>query len=1106
MAIYHLSSKFIGRAAGRSAVEAAAYRHAAKMVDERKMQTVSYQSKSNVAHAEVALPRDVPSWITNKLAGKGSDQQSEALWNAVEKFEKRKDAQLCRETVIALPKELSAEQNIELAREFVASLTDRGQVADWAFHNEPGNPHVHIMTTLRPLTEDGFGPKRIAVLDENGQPLKYSDGKRTRGVYTLFNGEKDDLKAERALWQDLANAHLLKHGHSETIDHRSFADRGIEIVPTVHKGPVEKYSEEFGEERSSQLERIEEQNTALLTERPEILLDQLTENMSVFDADDIARKVHTYVQDANAFQGILAQLVNSDELVRLSEEVKEGGQTVKAKYTTRSMIELERGMADRALSMKSNHSHQVNAKRVQASIKKAVEGESYQLSDQQAAAVEAITGPQQLASIVGLAGAGKSTLLKAANLAWKAQGYNPIGLSLAGKAVDELEKSSGIEGRTIASLEYRLKHGMQTITSSDVLVVDEAGMVGSKQLDKLLRAAQAAGAKVVLVGDYDQLPAINAGAAFRAVVERTGYYEVSEIHRQSAGWMKQASLDFARGNIKEALGAYQDNLAIGGFSRQDEAFDALAADFATKHKSGEMTLALAHSNKTVQELNDRIRSNLKQSGDIGQGFKFETAKSIEDRREDRAANQGQTPRGADYRYDFGEGDRIVFLQNDTIDGVKVRNGQLGRVTSAKEGHMTVELENGDRVAFGQDRYNHISHGFAVTIYKSQGVTVDNTLVLAQRSMTQNLAYVAMTRHKKSAQMYYGEMSFPRKLFKGGIIEALSRPAAKSTTLDYENEIDYQAAVGFGQRRGFNPSNTIIDQMKAFTRRQALKLAKLGERLLKAAPTMTRSAESAQQTPEAARKGPWDRPEPQWIVAPETSFGRTAEEMAQLSALKDEGFLQAEAQGRASLGTAFKDVDKIMTKYMPSITDASIGNHAFKDGLSDKYESYGELHGRKGLTASRADRAARDSAIKASRGTRKALLDMKQSYQVAYGKALARINTARKTAEVGIPELSKNADQTLKRLYSLEGEQFHKVKNNSAADIAEINAFTKAVQNRFGQHHVIFGDRQKELTDEQAAHLPILNMHKNQIKWAQIVADKVEFTLEKSLTRKPELKL
>ena len=843
MAIYHYSSKMISRANGSSAVAAAAYRHAAKMQNEREMRTVSYENKGNVAHTEVAVPEDAPRWLTDKLAGKTADQQSEILWNAVEKFERRKDAQLSRETVVALPKELTREQNIEVAREFVSSLTKRGQVADWAFHDEPDNPHIHIMTTLRPLTQDGFGAKRVPLLDDKGEVVRSGAGKQTRDgenknsriVSVQWNGAKDDLKAERAQWQDVANAHLLKHGHSETIDHRSFEDRGIELEPTIHRGPAEEVEKRVaGNERVAKINEIAAQNTALLMEQPHILLDQLTENMSVFDADDIARKVHTYVQDATAFQGILARLVNSEALVRLSEEVKEAGQTVKAKYTTRGMIELERGMADRALGMAANHSHQVSAKRVERAITAAVKDEDYSLSEQQAGAVHSITGPQQLASIVGLAGAGKSTLLKAANPAWKEQGYNPIGLSLAGKAVDELEKSSGIEGRTIASLEYRLKHGMQTITEKDVLVVDEAGMVGSRQLDRLLATAQAAGAKVVLVGDYDQLPAISAGAAFRAIVERTGYYEVSEIHRQSAAWMKQASLDFARGNIKEALSAYRDNLAIGGFKLQDEAMDALAADFAEKHLSGEMTLGLAHSNKMVQELNDRIRSNLKGQGAIGESFKFETAKSIED----RAADKGG-PADADYRYDFGEGDRIVFLQNDKIDGVKVRNGQLGRVTEAKDGHLAVELENGARVAFGQDRYNHIAHGFAVTIYKSQGVTVDNTLVLAQRSMTQNLAYVAMTRHKKSAQMYYGEKSFPRTIFKGGIVEALSRPAAKSTTLDYEGGINYQAAVGFGQRRGFNPSNTIYDQMKAFTRRQVEKLSKLGERLLKAAPSLTR---------------------------------------------------------------------------------------------------------------------------------------------------------------------------------------------------------------------------------------------------------------------------
>ena len=1112
MAIYHLSAQIISRGGGRSAVAAAAYRHATQMYAERTGQSFSYASKHDVAHVEIMLPDETPEWLRTAIDGRDTNGASEAIWNAVELFEKRVDAQLAREVEVALPIEFTAKENLDTVREFAQRFTDNGQIVDFAFHNKAGNPHVHIMLTMRPLTEDGFGKKKVPVRDHRGEIVREGQGDKRRIKYRNFAGQKDTLLQEREAWAGIVNRRLLEKGINQQIDHRSFEDRGIDLEPTQHRGLFADAVKDKGIERDSltREQEISRKNAEILQARPELIWDMITAKKSVFDADDIAKALVTCVQDGEDFLALHPRLVNSDELVRLSEEVKQGRETVKAKYTTRSMIELERGMANRALGMKGSHTHQVSAKRVQAAIKTAVEGESYQLSEQQAGAVHSITGPQQLASIVGLAGAGKSTLLKAANLAWKAQGYNPIGLSLAGKAVDELEKSSGIEGRTIASLEYRLKHGMQTITEKDVLVVDEAGMVGSKQLDKLLSTAQAAGAKVVLVGDYDQLPAISAGAAFRAIVERTGYYEVSEIHRQSAAWMKQASLDFARGNIKEALGAYQDNLAIGGFKLQDEAFDALAADFVTKHTSGEMTLALAHSNKTVQELNDRIRKTLKQSGDIGQGFKFETAKSIEAKkieegREDKATNQGQTPKGADYRYDFGEGDRIVFLQNDTIDGVKVRNGQLGRVTSAKEGHLAVELENGERVAFGQDRYNHISHGFAVTIYKSQGATVDNTLVLAQRSMTQNLAYVAMTRHKKSAQMYYGQASFPRTKFKGGIVEALSRPAAKSTTLDYEGTIDYQAAVGFGQRRGFNPSNTIIDQMKAFTRRQVEKLAKLGERLLKAAPTMTRSAESVQQTPEAARKGPWDRPEPQWLVAPETSFGRSAEEMAQVSALKDEGFLQAEEQGRASLGEAFKDADKIVAKYMPSITNASIGNHDFKDGLSDKYESYGELHGRKGLTASRADRASREAAIKASRGTLRALRDMKKAYQTAYGRALSRIETARKRAVIGIPALSKSADRMLKTLYSLEGDQFDKALSENPLDVKEIEAFQALIKKRFGNRIVLFGDRQSELTDEQMSHMDILIAHEKQIKRAFSVIAQIETRLyERGIKLSPKL--
>ena len=943
MAIYHLSAQIISRGAGRSAVAAAAYRHATQMYAERTGQSFSYASKHDVAHTEIMLPDETPEWLRTAIDGRDTNGVSEAIWNAVELFEKRSDAQLAREVEVALPVEFTAEENLDTVREFAKRFTDNGQIVDFAFHNKAGNPHVHMMLTMRPLTQDGFGRKKVPVLDEWGEIVREGQGDKRRIKYRNFAGQKDTLMLEREAWAGIVNRRLLEKGIDQQIDHRSFEDRGIELEPTQHRGLFADAVKDKGIERDSltREHEISAKNVELLSENPELIWDAIADKKSVFDADDIARALATRVQDREGFLTLLPRLVNSDALVRLTEEVKEGGQTVKAKYTTRGMIELERGMADRALGMAANHTHQVSSKRVEKAIIEAVKGEGYQLSEQQAGAVHSITGPQQLASIVGLAGAGKSTLLKAANLAWKEQGYNPIGLSLAGKAVDELEKSSGIEGRTIASLEYRLKHGMQTITEKDVLVVDEAGMVGSRQLDRLLATAQAAGAKVVLVGDYDQLPAISAGAAFRAIVERTGYFEVSEIHRQSAKWMKQASLDFARGNIGKALGAYQENLAIGGFKLQDEAMDALAADFAEKHLTGEMTLALAHSNKMVQELNDRIRTNLKSSGEIGQGHKFETAKSIEDRREDAAANQGRTPEGADYRYDFGEGDRIVFLQNDTIDGVKVRNGQLGKIIDAKEGAMSVELENGTRVSFDQDRYNHISHGFAVTIYKSQGVTVDNTLVLAQRSMTQNLAYVSMTRHKKSAQMYYGVKSFPHSIFKGGIVEALSRPAAKSTTLDYEDSLDYRAAVGFGQRRGLNPSNTIASQMKAFTRKQLAKLKDLGERLLKAAPSMTRSQTQGRgqgaKTPEVNLQ-----PAPDLLPAMPMPVSKEAWIEAALAG--DERIAEAKNDLRQQVNAMFKKGLPVFEKLQRVALDPNLDSQSVKALSGHNIAKYGELKG------------------------------------------------------------------------------------------------------------------------------------------------------------------
>ncbi len=132
------------------------------------------------------IPADAPDWLQSLISDRSVSGASEAFWNKVEAFEKRSDAQLAKDVTIALPIELSAEQNIELVRDFVARhLTAQGMVADWVFHDAPGNPHIHLMTTLRPLTEDGFGSKKVAVRGPDGKALRNDSGKI---VYELWAG------------------------------------------------------------------------------------------------------------------------------------------------------------------------------------------------------------------------------------------------------------------------------------------------------------------------------------------------------------------------------------------------------------------------------------------------------------------------------------------------------------------------------------------------------------------------------------------------------------------------------------------------------------------------------------------------------------------------------------------------------------------------------------------------------------------------------------------------------------------------------------------------------------------------------------------------------
>jgi ATP-dependent exoDNAse (exonuclease V) alpha subunit len=164
MAIYHLHVGIIQRSKGKHAVAASAYRRAAKLMDQRVGKTWNYRNKPNVIHCEIMAPTNAPVWVTELIALQETDpsKAAEQLWNGVESSEKRIDSQLAREVEFALPIELNEAQNITLARVFIHDqLVLRGMIADWAVHWDEGNPHVHVLLTMRRLTETGFGARAL---------------------------------------------------------------------------------------------------------------------------------------------------------------------------------------------------------------------------------------------------------------------------------------------------------------------------------------------------------------------------------------------------------------------------------------------------------------------------------------------------------------------------------------------------------------------------------------------------------------------------------------------------------------------------------------------------------------------------------------------------------------------------------------------------------------------------------------------------------------------------------------------------------------------------------------------------------------------------------
>lgn len=408
--------------------------------------------------------------------------------------------------------------------------------------------------------------------------------------------------------------------------------------------------------------------------------------------------------------------------------------------TTADMLDIEARMVDQAAGRRGDGAGVAP-----------VRGERFErrpgglvLSGEQQQMVRRLVGSGDGVELVrAKAGTGKTTAIDAARELWQRDGYHVVGAALAGRAADELQARGGIDSYTIHGLLQDLDRGGNwALDSHSVLVVDEAGMVDSRRLARLLDHAAEAKAKVVLIGDERQVPAVDAGGGFAALADRLGAVELTEVYRQRHAWDRAALDELRHGDIAAWVDAYDQHGRLVPCNGADEQVRAVVQDWwiAAREHGMQDTVMLATTREDASELNQLARSARVAAGDFDDHAGLTVGERV-----------------------FAEGDRVLALRNEWVpraDGDRahlIRNGNRGTVTAIDHhgGQLTVGLDTGAGVVLGADYLDagNLSHGYAMTIHKAQGMTVSHGFVLGSPDLARELGYVASSRHTDEARFY-----------------------------------------------------------------------------------------------------------------------------------------------------------------------------------------------------------------------------------------------------------------------------------------------------------------------------------------------------------------
>lgn len=483
----------------------------------------------------------------------------------------------------------------------------------------------------------------------------------------------------------------------------------------------------------------ENEQQKLLTARLAKLPASLTETRSVLERRELFRAV------AEAFVGlgIGSERVATEVDRLLGEEVfiEVGRDRLGLpRYSTPEMIRIERELVAISRQMAIAQEFPINQKKLEKLCL------SRGFSPEQVAAVQGATAPGRLSIVEGAPGTGKTTLLAPIVEAWKAKGYRVVGTATAWRMANVLRDDLTIESRATASWLKRDEQGQRFLDAKSVLIVDEAGLLSSREMHALLKAAQDTGAKVLLVGDRQQLQAIGAGSGLRLAAHAVETAKVETIFRQREAWAKEAIAAFGKGDAEAALQSFADrNL----FKESDNAAAAIkaAVDHVESFLVGadrRSALIIAKTNKEVAAISSEVRNRLRQHGLL------EGADVIVD---------AVTSSGHANKLTLATGDRIRFLvRNDKLGVINGTEATITKVVSAlieagdKSSQANVEARIGERTIRFNTAEIADDHGrarlgwsYASTVYGSQGMTVHRAAVLLTPSFDRHDIYVASSR-------------------------------------------------------------------------------------------------------------------------------------------------------------------------------------------------------------------------------------------------------------------------------------------------------------------------------------------------------------------------